>query len=33
MLCYIIAMNISHHHDPQLSRNQERVILRKAKGP
>ena len=35
MLCYIIAMNAHHHHEPKLSRNQGQVLaaLRKAKEP
>ncbi|HWM32174.1 MAG TPA: transcriptional repressor [Methyloceanibacter sp.] len=36
MLCYIIAMNATHHHhDPKLSRNQSEILacLRKAKEP
>ncbi len=35
MLCYIIAMNAHHHHEPKLSHNQGQVLdaLRKAKEP
>jgi Fur family transcriptional regulator, zinc uptake regulator len=35
MLCYIMAMNAHHHHEPKLSRNQGQVLaaLRKAKEP
>lgn len=35
MLCYIIAMNAAHHHQPKLSRNQSEILtcLRKSKEP